>query len=371
MQILVLARRSLGGATLLFAVPVARLVAQSPADTATTLKFGAFVDGYYAYDFNRPRTLDRAFTTQPARHNEFNVNLAYVEGVVSAPRVRGRLALQFGTSVQANYGAEPRVGTYSGPDLTRFVQEATAGVRLSTNLWLDGGIYLSHVGSEAWISRDNLTYTRSLMADFSPYYQSGVKLTWQATPTLSAQLHVLNGWQNISETNNDKALGARIDWTPSGRVTLSAYNFIGNEAPDSSPSQMRIFQGGSVKLAPNDRVTVQGTFDYGRQRHPNDAGASGWYGTSVIARVQSTPRSAIVARVERYADPDQIIVVTGSANAFKTNGASLGIDLTPAPGVLWRSEVRALSGANSIFPTHSGALKHNTMLVTSLALTFH
>ena len=26
---------------------------------------------------------------------------------------------------------------------------------------------------------------------------SGAKLTWQATPKLTAQLHLVNGWQNI------------------------------------------------------------------------------------------------------------------------------------------------------------------------------
>ena len=79
------------------------------------MTFGAFVDAYYAYDLNRPRALDRAFTTTAARHDEFNVNLAFVEAVLAAPRLRGRLAVQFGTSVQANYAGEPRVGAVSGP----------------------------------------------------------------------------------------------------------------------------------------------------------------------------------------------------------------------------------------------------------------
>ena len=76
--------------------------AHSSPDTAVTVAFGGFVDSYYAYDFGRPVNFDRPFTTQAVRHNEFNVNLAYVEAKVSGPRVRGRLALQAGTSVQSN-----------------------------------------------------------------------------------------------------------------------------------------------------------------------------------------------------------------------------------------------------------------------------
>lgn len=344
------------------------LHAQASADSTLTVKFGGFVDGYYAFDFNRPRTLDRAFTTQPARHNEFNINLAHVEAVLSGAKVRGRLAVQFGTSVQSNYAAEPRVGSYSGGDVSRYIQEAVVGVKLSPTLWLDGGIYLSHIGSESWISRDNLTYTRSLIADYSPYYQSGVKLTWQATPSVSAQLNVVNGWQNISETNGNKGVGGRLDWNASSKVTLSAYNLISSETPDSVDAQLRLFQGGSIKLVPNDKVTLTGTFDFGSQDLGDETGR--WYGTALIARVQASPTVAFVGRVERYTDPKQVIIVTGGADAFKANGGSLGIDVAPAPKMLWRTELRTLAGSDAVFPKRDGTAKGNTFIVSSLALTF-
>ena len=82
--------------------------AAAPNDTAPKVTFGGFIDSYYAFDFNRPASFDRAYTTQPARHNEFNVNLAFIEAKIDAPRYRGRLALQAGTSVQSNYAGEPR-----------------------------------------------------------------------------------------------------------------------------------------------------------------------------------------------------------------------------------------------------------------------
>ena len=146
------------------------------ADDSVRVTFGGFVDGYYAYDAGRPPQRDRAFaggalfTTQPARHNEFNVNLAFVEAKLDAPRYRGRLAVQFGTSVQSNYSGEPRDGQISGPSVQQYLQEATAGYRIAKTLWVDGGIFFSNMGMESWISRDNPTYTRSLVADYSPYY---------------------------------------------------------------------------------------------------------------------------------------------------------------------------------------------------------
>ena len=168
-------------------------------DTVVKVTFGGFVDGYYAYDFNRPPSIDRSYTTQPARHNEFNINLADVEAKVDGPRVHGRLALQAGTSVQSNYAGEPTIGSVSGSTLSRHIQEAFAGYKVADKLWIDGGIFFSHIGNEAWISRDNWTYSRSFVAEYTPYYETGVRAVWQATPTFTVTGVVVNGWQNISE----------------------------------------------------------------------------------------------------------------------------------------------------------------------------
>ena len=65
--------------------------------------------------------------------------------------------MQAGTSVQANYASEPTLGTVSGPDLARNIQEAYVGYRVTDKLWIDEGIYFSHIGFESWISRDNWT----------------------------------------------------------------------------------------------------------------------------------------------------------------------------------------------------------------------
>ena len=72
-------------------------------------------------------------------------------------------------------------------------------------------MFFAHTGLEGWITRDNLTYTRSLIAEFSPYYEAGAKLTWTASPEVTAQLDILNGWQNISNYNTPPAVGIRVD----------------------------------------------------------------------------------------------------------------------------------------------------------------
>ena len=348
---------------------VLALVQAAATDTTRHVTWNAFVDTYYAYDFGRPATFDRVFTTQAERHDEFNVNLAYVAAALTSDRIRGRVALQAGTSVQANYAGEPAIGSVSGATLSRHIQEATAGARLSQTLWIDGGVYFSYIGWEGWISRDNPTYTRSLVAEYTPYYLSGVHLTWQpragAGPSsLTVQLHLMNGWQNVSENNHGKAVGLRADWQASQHVTLAYANFIGNERPQGVPAATRVFNQVMLKGA-SGRWSGQGQVDYGRE------GGHDWYGLVVIARDSIAPTVAASVRFERYSDPRQVIVVTGAPAGLVTNGASLGIDVGKPAGLLWRTEVRGMRATNSLFPAHgvSNATRNNLVIVTSLALT--
>jgi hypothetical protein len=344
----------------------AAVQATAVQDTSRHVAWGGFIDTYYAWDGGHPGSIDRPFTTQAARHNEFNINLAHVAVTLSGDRVRGRLALQAGTSVQSNYAGEPSVGTLSGNSLSRHIQEATVGARIATGLWADAGIYFSYIGGEGWISRDNATYTRSLVAEYSPYYLSGARLTWQPRRSpFTFQLHVMNGWQNISETNSDKAVGGRVDWQVSPALTLSYGNFFGNELPDSVPASTRAFNQVLAKLSLPAGLVVQGQFDYGKQ------GGSVWFGWTLTGRKPVTPAVAVAARLEQYSDPDQVIVVTGTPNPLKTVGGSLGLDVGRTDGLLWRTEVRGLRASAPLFPSGGAAngSRNSLLVVTSMALS--
>ena len=348
------------------------LTAAETTAVAQTTTFGAYVDGYYAWDFNRPPTFDRAYTTQPARHAEFNVNLAFIEAKIAAPRVRGRLAIQFGTSVQANYAGEPHIGHISGPGVSQYIQEAVVGYQISPTLWIDGGVFFAHTGLEGWITRDNLTYTRSLIAEFSPYYEAGAKLTWTASPEVTAQLDILNGWQNISNYNTPPAVGIRVDYVASPHLTLSYDNFFGDVAADSLPAQYRLYHDFIAQFTLSSRWQFAGTFSLGTQSRSAPGGKTAtWYGACVHAKYRICPNVGVVARLERYADPDQVIVLTGLPDAFRTTGGSLGLDVTADPRVMWRTELRGFRSDAAVWPLHkSGDFgAGNWFAVTSIALT--
>jgi hypothetical protein len=342
------------------------LAGQAPAPT---VRFGAFADAYYAWDAGRPALRDRAFTTQSVRHDEFNINLAHIEASLAGERVRGRLALQAGTAVQANYAGEPAIGTQSGPSLARSIQEAVVGVRVRPSLWVDGGVFFSHVGQESWISRDNPTYTRSFTAEYTPYYSSGMKVTWAASPEVTAQVHLLNGWQNISENNERKALGARIDWMPRAGITLGWAGFRGDEQPEASPRRMRDVHQLFARLEPRSDLTLWLTADRGWER-PESGSTATWGSLTGIAERRLSPTVSLAARVERYADRDGVLIPVADPRGFAVTSTSLGLNLRLPDGVQWRTEARGYWSDGAVWPDRQGTQRTTAALVTSLSLTF-
>lgn len=343
---------------------------EKPAEKAP-VTFGGFVDTYYAYDFNDAVT-NRQFTyASAARHNEFAVNLAFVEAKLDQEKVRGRLALQAGTAVNANYSYEvTNTGADGLGDVVRHIQEAVVGVKVADNLWIDAGIYFSHIGFESFISRDNWNYLRSMTAENTPYYQTGVKATYQFTPEFTGQLHVLNGWQNVTDNNKDKALGLQLAYaTPKLAITYN--NFFGREVEAlTSTHGARFFNQIVMRYSVTDSWQLALSQDLGMQARASGAATSWWYTTTLLSKFQIAPTFALGGRVEYYSDKDQVIVTSSSPNGFQTWGASVNVDWQVHPSAVWRNEVRGLFSKDAVFTGKAGNTSGNGVAVSSLAVTF-
>lgn len=79
---------------------------ETPEENKQVPKFGFFIDSYYAHNPYRSSSRDNRYLTQPARWDEINVNLAYIDGKIETDQYRGRVAFQFGNSVNSNYKNE-------------------------------------------------------------------------------------------------------------------------------------------------------------------------------------------------------------------------------------------------------------------------
>jgi hypothetical protein len=128
------------------------LAAQTTDSGKVTLNYYAEV--YYSYDFQKPDNKTKpGFIYNHKRHNEVNMNLFLVKAKYQDKNYRTNIGLMFGNYAQYNLSTEP---TWA-----QFIYEANIGVKLSgkRNLWLDAGIFPSHIGFESAISADCWTLT--------------------------------------------------------------------------------------------------------------------------------------------------------------------------------------------------------------------
>jgi hypothetical protein len=189
------------------------------------LTVSAFADCYYAYDFDRPtgRTRTPIFYNYN-RHDEVNLNLGVLGVSYNTAGVRGNVALMAGTYAMYNLASEPVV--------FRNVYEANAGMRISkADTWIDAGIMPSHIGFETVKSTDCWTLTRSIVADNSPYYETGARLSHRtADGRLYMALLYLNGWQRIQRLPGRRlpSVGSQLTWTGHDRLTLNWSAYAGD-----------------------------------------------------------------------------------------------------------------------------------------------
>jgi hypothetical protein len=352
-----MAKAGLGLAALLAFAPIESGMAQEEPKTTVN----GFVDVYYAYDFNRHTGRDRSFTTQPLRHNEFNLNLGMIDVKHQADKVRGRFAFQTGTYVQSNLAVEPV--------LLKNVLEASAGTRFGQKLWIDFGIFPSHIGFEGIVSKDNWNYSRSLLADYSPYYETGLSITATMSEKLTLRGLVMNGWQNIAETNGDKAGGTQLQYRPSGSLLFNWSSFVGNEMPDSLASRLRIFNDFYIQKQLSDKSSVAVVFDIGLQKQAGGDSYDAWHAASLMAKQTLNVRWALAGRVEYYMDKEGIIVPTGTPRNFQVASASLNLDYAPASNLLWRLEARGFSSKDAIYPSRTNLKTTDGVVTLSAAVS--
>ncbi|MFN0202916.1 MAG: porin [Bacteroidia bacterium] len=333
--------------------------------SAQNLQLSGYKEVYYAYDFQRPSDKMRPFFTyNHSRHNDFSVNLGYLKAAYEKERLRANLALMTGSYRRYNLADEPKV--------IQFINEANVGYKLSKkkNIWLDAGIFASHIGIESAVGKDCWTLTRSMLAENSPYYESGAKLTSvSANQKWTFSLLALNGWQNVwrgSQRLSRISGGTQLLYKPSEKFTFNYSTFVGKE----NPAALRIFHnfygiykkekwGLIVGLDAGTETNTFARFD-----------TSMWFSPVIIYRRQFNDKLSYSVRAEYYQDLKEIIVKTSEGKGFRVSGASANFDYLLFENILLRAEYKSYYSEFPIFEKNGKARKYNMGITTAVMAWF-
>lgn len=345
-----------------------RLAAQEPEEPAAEAEpeedekaweLGGFVDLYYSFNDNRPAGHVNFFPgagVAAKRSEEFALNWAAVE-IRRDPQPFGfHLIAAAGNAMEVLHAGEPE-GDSIGRDEFRHLYRASVSWMPSEKLRIEGGVYPSHIGFESAIPRDNWNYTGSWAANFTLYYQTGVKAAYAFSDQWSGELHVINGWQIIGENNDAKSLGGRLAWA-SDRASVALNGWAGPELPDDDSHQRTLLDlVATAKLS--DVLDVAFEAYVGRQEFPGSETAE-WNAIAGFLRWQLAPTWAVALRVERFDDPDAGI----SGVSQEIEEGTVTLEHRPEERAILRLEARYDRSTEPVFNGEvAGEGERNQLLV--------
>lgn len=333
------------------------------------LSIGGFIDAYYSYNSSSPGSKNIDYLSSSSRHNEMNINLAYLDLRYCSPRLQTRLVAGYGTFMMINYQNEPEPLT--------FLLEASIGVKpfKKYNAWISAGVIGSPFTNESYASKDQLMYTRSLSSENTPYYLTGIKAQFPLSEKLTLCVYGINGWQNITEYNEGKAVATQLEYRPNKNLILNWNTYIGDEASDSTPDYRARMFSDVFLIYSKKKWDFTSSMYVGLQMKKDSLGSSSnplWYSINAIGRYRFSPTFSLSGRLEYFSDQDNVLVQpqTQSKN-FHVLGSGLCFNVHGWNRFLFRLEGRYFYGFERVFRNGNGTdVQHNAQITAGISAWF-
>ena len=340
---------------------ISQSFAQENTKKNLKIDISGYIDTYYSYDFDASENKDKqSFLYNYNKQNNFNINIALLRASISYENIYAKVSVQSGTYVKANYANEK----------TKYLNEAYVGLYLNKkkSTTLEAGILPSYIGFESATTHANLTATRSILAENSPYYMTGIKLNHQFNEKWSVAGLLTNGWQRIEKVKSDLApsFATQLIYKPNSKNTLNWSTFIGKEAY-ADEFNTRYFSNMYWDKTWNTKWHSIFGFDYGLQdiSSQNKEKAT-WYSPVIITQYSFNSKWQMAHRIEYYQDQKNAIIA--SQIPFETLGNSLNFDFLPNSKFKIRTEGKWYHATENIFDTNTK--KDNFSVTTTMSFEF-
>lgn len=330
-------------------------------------RFSGYFDFFYGYDFNKPTSAVRLpFLVSHNRHNLMGLNLAMAGVELGNKNWRAKATLQTGSFADDNYET-PTDRKF------RFVQEAYAGFSLNrkNNLWIDIGVFPSHIGYESAIAADNWCAGRSLASELTPYFLSGAKIAYRKNSVQFSGL-LLNGWNRIFSNNSSPipSLGTQFNVQLNSNTLLSWNTMLGNVKYNTA-SELRFYNNLFLNWKATEKDQFIVSFDIGYQDGAKPISQDKiWMTSSLVYQRRLFDRWNAAFRGEYFRDDFEAVTRAVNGVAFNMAGISCNLDYNFGDGALLRFEGRVLRSPSPYFQNGTDVLRKNMMLMVSLNKKF-
>lgn len=236
---------------------------------ASPWHYGAYLDVNYNIDFNYPNNhLFRSRGTTP-RVNEFNPDMGLVYLRKDATE-GSRWGMEFGAQGgqdSKNFAFLQGESKVAGADTLRHFSRANLSYLAPVggkDLTVTAGLFNSLIGYESLYAKDNFNYSRSWMADNTPYMMFGVNARYPINEQLTASVYVINAYFHLAHPNDQPSYGGQLAWKPTSRITLTETLYYGPAQSNTAVEFWRLYSN-SIAEWKGDDLTLALSYDFGTE----------------------------------------------------------------------------------------------------------
>ena len=328
------------------------------------IKLGGGIATSYKYDFNDPASKQISLRSFDRDDNSFTLDLFQLQ----VSRAPGEDGVGFLTKVDFGKLAE-RLGTdWDGDGTSGNVAEEQNSVDLQEayitynfpglpDLQVKAGKFATPIGVEVIEPWNNPNISRSLQFSWGdPFTHVGATASYAIGSQASVMLGIVNGWDNVVDSNDGKSFLGSLAITPVEQFSFSINGIYGAEQPDRGDSKRGLVDlVATIKPVENFAILLQ--YDYGNESDLGVGGNAEWNTFSGILAydlIDALPVPVGFAfRGEFFDDSDGTRLPTPDGGGFGQYQNAWEVTSTfkvvLAEGLMFRTEYRYDYGRNQLF----------------------
>jgi hypothetical protein len=316
----------------------------------TSITVDGYIDSYATYSTDSASTLNNRqelYSAVGPRTNQIGLNVARIGMAYSAYRVKANLGLFWGDIPASTL--EP---TFP------MISDANVGIRIHNGLWLELGVFPTHIGSESLLPRDNLISSLAIATWHEPFFFTGAKLNWEVSDRIDIQLIGLNNYNTQVDVRQrmEKAVGLYVRFRPTEQTRFCFSNYLDNYPKRNSADSTgrRLFIYNNLHFGwDNGKFSLLLGGDFGAQENAElpskeqKIGTAFIYNGLAIFKYYIKPAFSVALRYENFNNSDNFFQLKQDSKSpfqqvLRLNAGTLSLEYIPFERAYLRLEGRYL-----------------------------
>jgi Putative beta-barrel porin-2, OmpL-like. bbp2 len=314
-------------------------------DLKKALGLSIYVQGGYTYDANASGPAgsgsENDLRVFDHKANSFGLDLAQIVFAKdpAAGVVGYKVKVSAGETAKfihaTGLGTQPGSANPESFDITEAYLSYSAP--LGKGLRFDLGKMVTFFGAEVIEAIDNPNYSRSFLFNYAiPFTHTGAKASYVFTDNVNAALFVVNGWDNATDNNTGKSIGASVNIS-AGDLFSGYINYMQGPEEAANNHDNRSLLDLVATIKPIKPLSIILNYDDGQEDHlAASGGTAKWSGFAGIVKYDINDMYSFSVRGESFDDKDG--VRTGITQ--KLTEVTVTPEIRLANGIILRPEYR-------------------------------